>query len=445
MQTFIIFINSFAFIFYLYFTIQYVNYFRFKFLILFPVYFSQLWLICSSYYYDLGNVYSFELEITSTTSISTTFLIVSNLLFFIIVKFKLNKLNFFKENEFDILKYSEKKNNSLFDFILIIILVFNVGILLYMLNNGIPLLSGIDRAQYATNILNTPIFNIFYKNYLVMCFFLGILISRSIKKGYRKPIIISQVLFVLILTLLEGNKFSRFLDIVSILCIAPVFLGVFERIKSKILIRLSTLIVISLILIFYMQSKIFESILSVGSGSLFGYIFDRILVLQGAIWWKSFNIVVSHGSYNFTHLQNEIKNIFESINGYTGLKYLMEITAGGNYVNKILVGESKFLLSGASPAIYLVSFGPFFYWLVIMSIAYIYSYLIYFLKILIVKENLLILFFFITFFQTFQNFYVSGNFEAFFILGNLFRFTLMFIALFLSQILHKRIEIGKDL
>jgi hypothetical protein len=314
-----------------------------------------------------------------------------------------------------------------------------------MLNNGIPLLSGIDRAQYATNILNTPIFNIFYKNYLVMCFFLGILISRSIKKGYRKPIIISQVLFVLILTLLEGNKFSRFLDIVSILCIAPVFLGVFERIKSKILIRLSTLIVISLILIFYMQSKIFESILSVGSGSLFGYIFDRILVLQGAIWWKSFNIVVSHGSYNFTHLQNEIKNIFESINGYTGLKYLMEITAGGNYVNKILVGESKFLLSGASPAIYLVSFGPFFYWLVIMSIAYIYSYLIYFLKILIVKENLLILFFFITFFQTFQNFYVSGNFEAFFILGNLFRFTLMFIALFLSQILHKRIEIGKDL
>lgn len=442
METLFILINSASFIYFLYFTIQYIKYFRFTFLILIPIYLSQFWLICSVYYFDLGDVYTFESEITSSVSLSTTFLIGGNLLFFSILKYKLIKLNFFKNTQIDKLNLFKKQSNILFDLILIVVILFNAAILINMLTVGVPILTGVNRSDYAINLLDTPILSLVYKHYLTTVFFLGILLAKSLKQGYRRPVIILLIIFVFVLSLLEGNKFSRLLDISILLCTPPILLGLFNRLNRKLVIYILISLAVFFISIISYHSTTFSYLLEASpSGTITGYLFQRFFVLQGGIWWKSFDIIVTQGVFNFSHLQLEFQNIYSSVQGFTGLKHLMDFTSGGNFVTKLLYSDTEYQFSGGSPAIFLVTFGPILYWVVIAFIAYIFSYFIYFIKKFILTNNLVILFFFITFYQTFQNLYLSGNFDAFFILGNLFRF---FIILFLLLIFsHYRVSTKK--
>lgn len=418
-----IFINTISLIGFLFFTIAYIKRFRFYFLLLFPVFFSQLWVIASSYYLDFGNIYSFELDMTSQRSYATTFLILGNILFFSIIKLNLKRLNFFEFVEIEQKKPLIGFNRLSWDLVLGVIILCNTIIVIDMLVTGIPILSGVNRASYADEVLKRPIVSQVYKYYLVVCFFTGFSFVNSLESKWRKKLSISQIIAAYGITLLQGNKFSAFLDITLIMCISPVIHGLFNAIKKRTILITAAIISVLVLVVMYIQSISYEYIGELSSGSLTGYIAERFFILQGEIWWKSFNLTVTENQFSFAHLHDEIANIFSSTTSYTGLKYLMEYTSSGPYIYKLLeTEEGQFLFTGGSPAIFLVSFGPFFYWIVIALIAYVFSWLIFFLKKIVLTGQVLILFFLITFFQSFSGFFISGNFDAFFILGNLFRF-----------------------
>ena len=343
---------------YLFFSAQYIKFFRSYFLLIFPVYLNQSWLIFSAYYFDLGDVYTFESQYTSSISFSTMYLILSNVLFFGITKFSLIKFNFFKNNSYSNFIILNDKSNFIYDFLLFVVVIFNLSIMGYMIVFGIPLTSGVNRVEYASNLMSFPFLNIVYSYYLSVVFFLGILLSKTIENGYRKYFVLSQIILVFILTILEGNKFSRIFDISLLLLIAPVVLQKLNNISRKAIIKIFLVVSVFFISLVSYHSVIYNYVLSTSeSGTILGYLTQRIFVLQGGIWWKSYNIVITNGIFDFSHLQVEIQNLYSNVQGYTGLKYLMLYTSEGDLVAKLLEKDNGFEYSGASPAIFLVSFG----------------------------------------------------------------------------------------
>lgn len=432
MESFALVLNTIFLIYYVFYTIQYVKFFGFYFILFVPVYLNQFWLILSAYFFDLGDVYTFESQYTSTISFSTTYLILSNLFFFGITRYSLIKLKFLTNNKFSNFIILNDGSRFRYDLLLFLVVIFNFSIIGYMIAFGVPLTSGVNRVEYASSLMSLPFLKIVYSYYLSVMFFLGILLSKTIQNGYRKFLVLSQIILVFMLSILEGNKFSRIFDISLLLLFAPAVLNVLNNIERKLIIKVFFGVLIFFVCLISYHSVIYEYVLSTSeSGTVLGYLAQRIFVLQGGIWWKSYNMVITNGIFDFSHLQVEIQNLYSTVQGYTGLKYLMLYTSEGDLVAKLLDSETGFEYSGGSPALFLVTFGPFFYWPVLGVLSCTYAVLIYFFKKLIINGHLLGLFFFIAFFQTYQNFIVSGEFDSFFILGNLYR---ILIFLFLSFI-----------
>ncbi|MEQ6121660.1 DUF6418 domain-containing protein [Reichenbachiella sp. MALMAid0571] len=384
------------------------------------------WILSSVYALDFGGTYIFELRITSFESLATSALVLCNIVFFEGVFSYLVKKNYYLTPEVK-KPLILPKHLQLLGYITNILILVMYGSFFF---TGVPLLSGMDRASYWNMISGVPIINFVLGNYLLISFLVGLKYAYMKKLGKDVRWSIFQLISIILFFILAGNKFSALFSIITNFLVSPTFLGVFDTISFKRLLKIGFAIIGFFLITILIQSNTYGlSSEAYGEYKIFSYLFQRVFVLQGEIWWKTFQDVIMEGNFNGSHFQEELNAIlFNNLEPYTGLKYLMVEAANGDFIYEIL--EGNYLYTGAFPAIIIATFSKILVFPVLFALGRFLAILLLTFKELHYKRSFLRIYLIYVLYSTCLSMILGGTFGNFFMMTNLLRvLMLMGIAL----------------
>lgn len=420
-MSFISIINSFFILVYVIYMVRIINQFGSHIFPLLYLIVILTWILSSVYALDFGGVYIFELRLTSTQSFATSGLVVCNIFFFEGIFSYLRSSNYL-EIPSNLEGLSTPREIQLLDILnnLLILLLFSS---FYF--TGIPLLSGMDRAEYWELVSGIPGLNVVMGNYLLISFLVGLgfgLKRYYGKKGYWS---IVQISTIIIFFILAGNKFSALFAILTNFLISPTFLGAFKSVSFKRLIKYALLALTFFFVTVLIQSNTYSlSSDAYGKYKIFSYLFQRVFVLQGEIWWKTFQDVIVGSQFDPSHFLVEVKAIFNNDqNSFTGLKYLMVKSANGNFIYEILKGN--YLYTGAFPAIIIATFPKVLVLPVLFVLGRLLAILLMFFKKLHFQRSYIRLYLVFVLLSTYLSMILGGAFSKFFMFGNLIRICIL--------------------
>ncbi|MBS1578879.1 MAG: oligosaccharide repeat unit polymerase [Bacteroidetes bacterium] len=407
-----------------------------------PILFIFLWQIFSVYYLDFGGVYSFELNLTTHPTCATTGLIFFSFIFLITYEYIF--LKFALRNKSTTSSFFIHQSNRYVYISYYIIITFCIILFLalaaYFISTGIPLFSGENRADFNSRIEKVPILNFLYNNMRTLIFFLGYILCFRLRKQHKYIIFFFVGLFFLVLVL-SGNKFSALFDLCVNFLMAPSIFIIRKKIPVTKLMLYFSLGIIVILSIVFIQSFKYSYILSDGNSNIFQYLAERVFILQGGIWWRTFFLVSIEKINWYNHLSTELQSLISSQHsGYTGLKFLMEQASEARNIYELL-DYGQFMFTGGSPAIFLATFGKFFSLAVFFLFSIVFSLLLRGLMFIIKFKYLIIIYIYFCFFYNFLIMINAGEFSVFFTLGDLFRLLIiLFSAIFLYTSSKKSVE-----
>lgn len=264
----------------------------------------------------------------------------------------------------------------------------------------------------------------------IFIFFLGYILCFKLKKQQKYSVFLFVGLFFLFF-ILTGNKFSGLFDLLISFLTVPAIFAIRKKIPVTKLILFFSLGIMVILVIIFIQSYKYSYILSDGNSNLIQYLAERIFILQGGIWWRTFLLVSTEKINWYNHLGTELQSLISSQNsGYTGLKFLMEQASEARNIYQLL-DYGQFMFTGGSPAIFLVTFGKFLSVVIFFLFSVVVSLLLRGLMFIIRFKYLIVIFIYYCLFYNFLLMVNAGEFSVFFTLGNLLRaLIILFIAPF---------------
>ncbi|MEP1034522.1 DUF6418 domain-containing protein [Ekhidna sp.] len=395
------------------------------------------WILSSVYALDFGGTYIFELRITSTQSFATSALVLCNIVFFEGI------FSYLKKRDYSITPIIDKplilpKKLQLLDFSIniLVLIVYSSFVI-----TGIPLLSGMDRASYWDLVSEIPIINIVLGNYLLISFLVGLNYGLRKKMGQKAGWSFFQLISIIVFFILAGNKFSALFSIITNFLISPTFLGVFDSISFKRLFKIGFASIGFFLIVIFIQSNTYSlSSESYGKYKIFSYLFQRVFVLQGELWWKTFQDIIVEGQFDSGHLMEELNAVFfRTQESYTGLRYLMIESANGSFIYEILKGN--YMYTGAFPAIIIATFTKVLVLPVLFVLGRLIAILLLIFKKLHFKRSLFRLYLIYVLYSTCLSMILGGAFGNFFMLSNVLRVIILLGITLLIHDNYKRIKI----
>ena len=407
-----------------------------KSILFFLLYFNQFWLIISSYTLDFGGIYHYELNFVSMPSLSTLFLIVSNILFFqtLLISFKKKKV---------LLSGQYGINNFYIRIIAFVTTVIIAMLYLSIIKTGIPVLSSVDRATVYQELLQIPFlgFIVTHINSLIM--FIGLAYSIKVNKNEKNYIFLILFLLLFLYLILIGNKYSALILFLVYFLVPIVMTTNRSFVSGKNLIYIGVIFLFIVLGTSLLHAQKYSYINNIGGGLLGDYLFQRIFVLQGGIWHKTFDLIVYQGQYDLNHFFVEVKNILGlQSSKYTGLKHLMVFTTKGDFIFKVIRGE--YLYTGGFPAILLATFNWMLYFPVFYLLARFYVFIINNLYRAVVSKNMLILYISFGLYISYNTMLITGDFDSFFSIATLVKMIILFFLIysvpFISKVRFRRLS-----
>lgn len=347
-------------------------------------YIGQLWTILSSYYIEQG-IYITEQARSSFETGATYRLVFANLIFF---SASIVLLKFFKKENF------EKMIKTQFDIKLskVILLSCFVLSLIYIID---PI---VTRAKYGvvfnkftyfeySVLYDVPLLGFLFSHISFIVFMLGYFLMYF--KGSRKLIYIAilSFLFILIASILQGNKFTA-LYLNLILFLIPILTTIKMSINKKLLKKATYfLVLLTVFLILVIKLSINEYSEFVGKEEAGNFVLYRIFGLQGHVWWGTDYLSTQLTDYQKEkNLQNEINVILLKEEGkYTsGLNALMLFISpqiGASYI------ENGVSFTMGFPAINQTLFNPFSSFIVLIGMGIFFGIFIHYLYTSIVHKK----------------------------------------------------------
>ena len=315
------------------------------------VMFVQTWSLASCLYNDFG-IYNFELfrytETTLATSRLALFYIVFNLGFLVVASILAKRPLSRREYTLGIegLRLGNLKLTAYF---------FGMVVLGYVAysfaTDGIPIFEGVHKVLFYQDAGPVERFLLGYGPFIA--FALGYF------RRLRGRISISGILLVLMLLylVLTGNKFSA-LTRLAVCYYAAVFAQYWQTNPNFKILRLRN-IVIGLAVIMLIIGGVLASYsfwgLSAQDARLL--LFDRVLALQGHLWWASDHSLFALDRFDPNHWLAEwraIVNLGQVAEGTAGMKYVMVQAIGAERAFPIFF--NGYLYTMAYPAILVLTF-----------------------------------------------------------------------------------------
>ncbi|MEO9849678.1 DUF6418 domain-containing protein [Reichenbachiella sp.] len=297
---------------------------------------------------------------------------------------------------------------------------------LTFLKTGVPLLNSMDRASYWKMIEPIPVVYTLLSNFLFISFLIGYCFAfEKVRTGSANLPLIQFALLILFFVL-SGNKFSALLALITNFLIVPVFFGFQKSFNWKKVVKWGGLSILFFAGAILIQSSTYSLDGDFyGKYGIFSYLFQRVFILQGEIWWKTYQDIIVNNQFDSNHIWQEIRNVFSlETDGYTGLRYLMAQSAQGDFIYNI-IKNGKYLYTGAFPAIILVTFPLIFVLPVLYILGKGFGYIIMSFKRLIFSNSLIRIYLIYIIYKTYNSMILGGAFDAFFIATNIGRILIL--------------------
>ena len=314
------------------------------------VMFLQSWSLVSCFYNDLG-IYNFELlrhtETTLATSRLALFFIVFNLGFFLAVACLARRPLVRRDYSLGArnLRLGNLKVTAYF---LGLVLLGYIAYSFYV--DGIPILEGIQRIVFIRSAGPVQRFLLSYGAYIA--FALGYF------RHLRGKFSVNGILLTLMLLnlVLIGNKFSALVRLL-VAYYLPVFVRSWTANPSMRIWRLRYL-VIGLAVVTVLLAGAFASYSAMPSVEDAGkLLFERVLALQGHLWWASDYALFALDRFDPGHWQAEwaaIAQLGDVPEGSVGMKYVMVQAIGADKAFAVL--DTGYRYTMAYPAILVLTF-----------------------------------------------------------------------------------------
>jgi hypothetical protein len=314
------------------------------------VMFLQTWSLVSCCYNDLG-IYNFELfsytETTLATSRLALFYIVFNLGFFLVASC-LTHRPLVRRDYYMGTRDLRLGNLKVTAYFLGLVLIghiaysFSVG--------GIPILEGIQRIMFIRSAGPVQLFLLSYGAYIA--FTLGYF-RRLRGKFSVNGVLLALMLLNLVLT---GNKFSALIRLL-VAYYTAVFVKSWIANPSMKIWRLRYL-VIGVVVVTVLLAGAFASYCLMPSVQDAGkLLFERVMALQGHLWWVSDHALFALDRFDSNHWQAEwaaIVHLGDVPEGSVGMKYVMVQAIGADRAFTIF--ETGYRYTMAYPAILVLTF-----------------------------------------------------------------------------------------
>lgn len=372
---------------------------------------AHLWGLVSCFYNDLG-IYNLELFRFTETTLATTrlalFYIVFNLGFLVAAallgKRPLARRDYGIVGGLPQLGY--------FKFLMAVGVVALVGYDAYSLvTNGMPLLTGVDRETFTAKAGFVNVMVVSWGPWIA--FFLGM----TRRQGRRFHVQTLLVALMVIHTILTGHKFSL-PSTLLVFYYLPIIMRYVHRhpdwnpLRPRYLLRVVAVCVLFGSVVFATYTKTDNNEIAIF------FLKDRLLALQGEIWWAVDKDLTETGTYDQHHWQDELTYLTSRTEvppEKVGMRYLMIKILGPERAYAVF--DSGYLYTMAYPAILLAMF-PFVIGLIIQLLAGAFILvLLYYLRYCIIYNHklramlsLLVLF-------PFASVLATGNFFFFLTLG----------------------------
>jgi hypothetical protein len=310
------------------------------------VVFVQSWSVLSCFYNDLG-IYNIELFGYTHNTLATTrlalFYIVFNLGFFFVISFLARRP--LLQRDYNLGLQSLRLGN-------LKLAAYGLGLLIVtyiaysFVTGGVPLFEGIHKVLFYQEAGPLERFLLGYGPFIA--FALGYF--RRI--GGR--ISVNGILFVFMLAylVLTGNKFSALLRL-AIGYYAAVFVQYLRAHPDvRILRHRNALIGLSLAALLLAGAFASYSLTGLNAIESRQLLFDRVLALQGHLWWATDHNLFGLDRFDSNHWQTElgaILNVGNVAEGSVGMKYVMVQAIGAEKAFPIF--DSGYLYTMAYPAI----------------------------------------------------------------------------------------------
>ena len=314
------------------------------------VMFLQTWSLVSCFYNDLG-IYNFELFSYTETTLATCrlalFYIVFNLGFFLVaaylVRRPLARRDYFVGTR-DLRLGNLKVTAYFLGLVLLGYIAYSFSV------SGIPIFEGIQRIMFIRS--TGPVQRFLFNDGAYIAFALGYF--RHLRGKFSvNGILLTLMLLNLVLT---GNKFSALIRLL-VAYYTAVFVKSWIANPSMKIWRMRYL-VIGVVVVTVLLAGAFASYSIMPSGQDAGkFLFERVMALQGHLWWASDNTLFALGRFDSNHWQAEwaaIVHLGDVPEGSVGMKYVMVQAIGADRAFTIF--DTGFRYTMAYPAILVLTF-----------------------------------------------------------------------------------------
>ncbi len=235
-----------------------------------------------------------------------------------------------------------------------IVVVLVAGIAGIVLLNGAPSGIVLSRSLY---LVENPSFarDLIFKYLPVITFLLG-LAAGATRKQTTRSTCFAVLFFHLYILFLYGNKFSGLYGVVSFFVISFVSVTLLIPMQRPVFwVSLRVLVLVALALFCGLITIGISKYIAIDDLVAKEYLFDRLLILQGGIWWHTDYLA----NYGTDHPGMEgFLSFMTSVDFHpnTSLMYLMTRAIGHDLTYKIFFLHGS-LFTGAFPAIFYEFFG----------------------------------------------------------------------------------------
>lgn len=374
--------------------------------------FSQGWALVSCFYNDLG-VYNLELFRYTIPTYATTRLALFYLVFnfgFLMAAKLIGKRILARVDYFPFKQTLKIGALKLLTFVGIFFLICYIAY--QFVTDGIPILSGLDRALFFEQADAIQLALITY-SYL-FAFFLGYFRQKRGRFSVNGLLLSAYILFAILI----GNKFS-FLILLLVPYYAPIYirrlrdnpgLSIFSKKYITILLAATVLTI----------AFAFGSYWYVSGDRDFAakYVTNRVLTFQGEMWWAVDYGLSNLDYFDDIHWQTELENVVKPLSTPSteiGMKYLMIKVLGPIKAYPII--EKGYLYTMTYPAILIVTF-PLVVCLIFQFMGGILFFLmLYYLNFSIIYRHTIRAVITIVILIPFTVVLMTGNFAVFFTFG----------------------------
>ncbi|MCU4177467.1 DUF6418 domain-containing protein [Carboxylicivirga sp. N1Y90] len=313
-------------------------------------------------------------------------------------------------------------------------------LLMYVpLHKGVPIFSGVDRAQFYAGQSGMFKFLIQYKEFAALL--IGILISLKDRRITK----FSYILFSLyILNLfLTGNKFSSIYFSV-ILALTPNLESIVKSYSGKSVRRKFKPLFVGIVFfcifsyIFVSHVLTYYSFLGSNYDILTQYLLPRIFASQSELWWASWYDFMQGNILSYEQFYKEISSFIVHVDAYdTGMYFLMLHHGGEKAYGFIQWG---FVYTGGYPAILLYMMPLSVAYFLQIPLSRIFSLIFKFFSESIGRVELVKMFLYFEILRGFFSMYFMGNIDAFLNKRRIFFVLILMFLYFRKMIVNRNLN-----